>query len=83
MTSLSRIARLAKIPEIRKKKRDTDPRKKKHDDKSEEDRPVFPLKGNMTIKKPRTMVQQQPQQDGQTPPRSADDGIGERLDLKV
>lgn len=83
MTSLSRIARLARIPEIRKKKRENDPRKKKRDDSSDKDRPAFPLKGTFSIKKPATSTPSRVPTSPKPPQKPLDDGIGERLDLKV
>ncbi len=86
MTSLSRIARLARIPEIHKKKRENDPRKKKRDN-NEEEQPEFPLKNYQVIKKPgprqKPMVKTQPLSSQKTARSPLDDGIGERLDLKV
>jgi len=94
MTSLSRIARLARIPEIRKKKRETDPRKKKHSedtdqfDESGENPPVFPLKEDPEYKKlptsPKPRIKTQPRPSIKSTSTSESDiVVGKRLDLKV
>ncbi|MDG5766733.1 hypothetical protein QA596_04575 [Balneolales bacterium ANBcel1] len=92
MTSLSRIARLARIPEIRRKNRETDPRKKKRDEERDEDRPVFTLSEEQppvpdirreipSAPRPKIRTRSLP---AKKPAKSAsDDGVGERLDLKV
>lgn len=82
MTSITRIAELARIPEIHKKKRESQLLQKKRQKESEE-RPPFPLKGKPCFRKPKTGIFR-PQAQKKTPqPPSADDGVGDQLDLKV
>ncbi|MEX0680377.1 MAG: hypothetical protein WD097_03275 [Balneolales bacterium] len=80
MSSISRITKLARIPEIRKKQRESDTQQEKREGKKE-DPFVFPLKGNSNYKKPRTNIRRE--RTDRQPAKTAEEGIGERLDLKV
>ncbi|MBP3191952.1 hypothetical protein [Natronogracilivirga saccharolytica] len=82
MTSISRIAELAKIPEIHRKKRESQLLKKKRQ-KEDEERPPFPLKGKPCFRKPRTGISRPPVEKKQPRPPSSEDGVGDQLDLKV
>lgn len=83
MTTISRIAELAKIPEIKRKKREAvqDSRKRRKD---HHERPPFPLKGKPCFKKPRTHVSRVSSTARKSPePPSLKEGIGRKLDLKI
>ena len=83
MTTISRIAELAKIPEIRKKKREamqTGSKRRKDPD----ERPPFPLKGKPCFKKPRTQTSRAPSAGRKaSAPPSIEEGVGKKVDLKI
>jgi hypothetical protein len=83
MTTISRISELAKIPEIKRKKREAMQAGKKRR-KDAEERPAFPLKGKPCFKKPRTLVTKAaPEFNTAPPPASVEDGVGKKLDVKI
>lgn len=92
MDSVSRIARLARIPEIKKKKRDSDSQKKKDQEQPEKEaRPEFPLKKEITLKdaahplnKPSVITRKVPAPQKKPEEKPTDkEGLGDRLDLKI
>ncbi len=82
MTTISRISELAKIPEIKRKKREAMQSGKKRR-KEPEERPAFPLKGKPCFKKPRTLVARVTSEIRSTPAASVDEEIGRKLDVRI
>ncbi len=82
MTTISRISELAKIPEIKRKKREAMQTGKRRR-KDPEERPAFPLKGKPCFRKPRTLAPRVASKVKTVPPSSVEDGIGRKLDIKI
>lgn len=81
MNLVTKIAKLTRLPQILERKREAErDSKKKRDDSY--DGPPFPLKDKPSFKKPRPKTF--PKSSKPTSePKSAKDGIGERIDLTV
>lgn len=82
MTLVTKISKLAKIPQLLKKKQEAEEEAKKKKEDSA-DRPPFPLKDKPAFKKSRSSAPEDNSTKASSEPKSTNEGIGERIDLTV
>lgn len=83
MTLLNQIPKLGKIPQILNKKREAEKESKKR--KKEQEEQEFPLKNKNAFKKgpPPAKIKKKETGEYESKPKSARDGIGRNIDLKI